>query len=313
MAVDGPERGDITRLLREWKNGQPDALQQLIPLVYPDLKRIAYGYLQHEKPGHTLQATGLVHELYLRLCNQREANWDDRAHFFTFTAKIMRMILTDHARRNLRLKRGGRSERVPLNDQLASDQLPWINLTGPEYIDLDCALDELEKIDKRKAQMVELCHLLGCTTQESAEMLQISLATAERDLKFARGWLYNRLRPRPIQEGRRSMADVTKTRDGYWRQVEEIFHQALDMPADARAVFVHERCGGDAAMEREVLGMLAGYEAQDRIGALRHGPVDGRRALRRFRNRAQNRRRRHGRRLSGAPAREISNSAPPSN
>jgi len=189
------QSGDITRLLQEWKQGQPEAFQALLPLVYADLRRIAYSCLQREHPGHTLQATGLVHELYLRLCNQRVPNWDDRAHFFTFTAKIMRMILIDHARRNLRLKRGGQNERVPLSDQLMSDQLPWFNLNGPEYIDLDSALDELEKIDKRKAQMVELCHLLGCTTQESAEMLQVSLATAERDLKFARGWLYHRLRP----------------------------------------------------------------------------------------------------------------------
>jgi len=184
------ERGDITQLLQAWKDGRTEALEQLIPLVYPDLKRIAYSYLRRERAGHTLQATGLVHELYLRLCNQREANWQDRSHFFTFAAKVMRMLLTDHARRNLREKRGGHNERVPL-----SDQLPWVDLNGPEYIDLDSALDELEKIDKRKSQMVELCHLLGCTTEESAGILHISLATAERDLKFARGWLYRRLRP----------------------------------------------------------------------------------------------------------------------
>jgi RNA polymerase sigma factor (TIGR02999 family) len=184
------DRGDITQLLQAWKDGRTEALEQLIPLVYPDLKRIAYSYLRRERAGHTLQATGLVHELYLRLCNQREANWQDRSHFFTFAAKVMRMLLADHARRNLREKRGGHNERVPL-----SDQLPWVDLNGPEYIDLDSALDELEKIDKRKSQMVELCHLLGCTTEESAEILHISLATAERDLKFARGWLYRRLRP----------------------------------------------------------------------------------------------------------------------
>jgi RNA polymerase sigma factor (TIGR02999 family) len=184
------ERGDITQLLQAWKDGRTEALEQLIPLVYPDLKRIAYSYLRRERAGHTLQATGLVHELYLRLCNQREANWQDRSHFFTFAAKVMRMLLADHARRNLREKRGGHNERVPL-----SDQLPWVDLNGPEYIDLDSALDELEKIDKRKSQMVELCHLLGCTTEESAEILHISLATAERDLKFARGWLFRRLRP----------------------------------------------------------------------------------------------------------------------
>jgi RNA polymerase sigma factor (TIGR02999 family) len=187
--------GDITRLLQEWKDGQPEAFQQLVPLVYSDLRRIAYSCLQREQPGHTLQATGLVHELYLRLCNQRAPDWADRAHFFTFTAKIMRMILIDHARRNLRLKRGGPSERVPLSEHDVADQLPWFNLNGPEYIDLDSALDELEQIDARKAHMVELCHLLGCTTQESADILQVSLATAERDLKFARGWLYSRLRP----------------------------------------------------------------------------------------------------------------------
>jgi hypothetical protein len=117
-----PEPGDITRLLQEWKDGQPEAFQKLLPLV------IAYRYLTRERPGHTLQATGLVHELYLRLNNQREANWENREHFFTFTAKVMRMILADHARRNLREKRGGGAEHLPL-----SDQFPWVNLNGPEY------------------------------------------------------------------------------------------------------------------------------------------------------------------------------------
>jgi RNA polymerase sigma factor (TIGR02999 family) len=117
------EPGDITRLLQEWKDGQSEAFQELVPLVYSDLRRIAHGCLQREHPGHTLQATGLVHELYLRLCNQRVPNWGDRAHFFTFTAKIMRMILIDHARRNRREKRGGRNERLPLSDQ--STALPF--------------------------------------------------------------------------------------------------------------------------------------------------------------------------------------------
>src|SRR5580700_8418556 len=107
-----PEAGEITRLLRDWRDGDREAFEALLPLVYTDLKRIAYGYLRRERADHTLQATGLVHELYLRLCNQREANWEGRAHFFTFTAKIMRMILADHARRNQREKRGGKNERV---------------------------------------------------------------------------------------------------------------------------------------------------------------------------------------------------------
>jgi RNA polymerase sigma factor (TIGR02999 family) len=184
------EPGDITRLLREWRDGQPDAFQSLLPLVYGDLHRIAGGYLNRERPGHTLQATALVHELYLKLCDQREANWKDRAHFFTFTAKLMRMILTDHARRRLSDKRGSGAEHLPL-----SDEFPWVDVNGPQFIDFDFALEELERIDRRKAQMVELCHVLGYTTPESAEIMDISLATAERDLKFARGWLYRRLRP----------------------------------------------------------------------------------------------------------------------
>lgn len=186
------DAGDITRLLQAWRGGQTGVLEQLYPLVYPDLKRIAYAYLRRERPDHTLQATGLVHELYLRLSNQREAAWEDRAHFFTFTAKVMRMILADHARRGLRQKRGGEVRKVPLGE-CEPAQLPWVKLDGPEFLDLDTALDELERIDPRKAQMVELCHLLGCTTQESADVLRVSVATAERDLKFARGWLYRRL------------------------------------------------------------------------------------------------------------------------
>ncbi len=186
------DAGDITRLLQAWCGGQTGILEELYPLVYPELKRIAYAYLRRERSDHTLQATGLVHELYLRLYNQRQAGWEDRAHFFTFTAKVMRMILSDHARRGLCQKRGGDARKVPLTE-CEPAKLPWVRLDGPEFLDLDTALDELEQIDPRKAQMVELCHLLGCTTQESADVLQISMATAERDLKFARGWLYRRL------------------------------------------------------------------------------------------------------------------------
>lgn len=184
------EPGDITRLLRQWKDGQPDALRNLFPLVYGDLRRIAGGYLNRERPGHTLQATALVHELYFKLCGQREADWHDRSHFYAFAAKLMRLILTDHARRHMRDKRGSGAVHLALSDQFA-----WVDVNGPEFIDFDRALDELEEIDRRKAQMVELCHVLGYTTPESAAIMNISVATAERDLKFARGWLYRRLRP----------------------------------------------------------------------------------------------------------------------
>jgi len=186
------EPGDITRLLRDWKEGRPDAFDQLMPVVYGDLRRIALGYFRHERHDHTLQATGLVHELYLRLCQQRENNWNDRAHFYTFAAKVMRRILADHARRGRAEKRGGPHLRVPLSDDLA-----WVDVSGPQMLDFDRALAALEGIDERKARMIELCHFLGCTTQEAADMMEISLATAERDLKFARGWLYRQMYPPP--------------------------------------------------------------------------------------------------------------------
>jgi RNA polymerase sigma factor (TIGR02999 family) len=196
-----PETGDITRLLQHWKNGQTEAFDELLPLVYPDLKRIAQGCLRAERPGHTLQATALVHELYLRLCRQREANWEGRQHFYTFAAKVMRMILTDHARRAKAAKRDP-AGKVPLNEEVISEQRSaagprdfGIEVAGPGYLDLEMALDELEKIDARKTRVVELCHLIGCSVNEAAGILQISQATAERDLKFARGWLYQRLRP----------------------------------------------------------------------------------------------------------------------
>lgn len=184
------EPGDITSLLHAWKEGRPGAFEQLMPVVYADLKRIALGYLRHERQDHTLQATGLVHELYLRLCQQRESDWNDRAHFYTFAAKVMRMILADHARRHHAGKRGGAGERVPLSEDLA-----WVDVSGPQMLDFDRALQGLEEIHERKARMVELCHFLGCTTKEAAGILGISLATAERDLKFAKGWLYRQMYP----------------------------------------------------------------------------------------------------------------------
>ncbi len=189
------EEAEITQMLRDWRDGRPGAFEQLMPVVYSDLRRIASGYLRHDRPGHTLQATGLVHELYLRLCRQRKADWSDRTHFYTFAAKVMRMILSDHARRHLADKRGGPSKRVPLSEEMA-----WVDVGSPQMLDFDRALTGLEAMHERKARAVELCHLLGCTTKEAADILGISLATAERDLKFARGWLYRQLYPAPASD-----------------------------------------------------------------------------------------------------------------
>jgi RNA polymerase sigma factor (TIGR02999 family) len=180
--------GEITLLLHKWKRGEPDALQQLMPLVYPHLRQVAAAYIRREKDPGVLQPTALVHEVYLRLIGQEKADWADRAHFYTFSAKIMRMILTDHARSDGAQKRGGGAEHVPL-----SDQIPWIRIGSESMIDLNRALDELEAIDPQKVQLVELRFFLGCTAEETAGILQISKATVDREVKFVKSWLYRRI------------------------------------------------------------------------------------------------------------------------
>lgn len=182
------EGGDITVLLRQWGAGDAAACDQLMPYVYPHLHDVAAAYLRRESDDHTLQPTALVHELYIRLMQQRKPDWDDRAHFYAFAAKLMRRILTDHARGADAAKRGSGLRHVPL-----CDELPWVNLNGPDTLDLNRALDELELVDPRKVRLVELRYFLGCTIAESAALLKVSTATAERDLKLVRAWLYSKL------------------------------------------------------------------------------------------------------------------------
>lgn len=183
------DAGEITVLLDRWRAGDRDACQQLIPHVYPHLKEVAAAYLRRESSDHTLQPTALVHELYLRLLQQRKADWRDRSHFFTFSAKMMRLILTDHARSTSAAKRGGESPHVPLNDEM-----PWVNLNSDDLLDVNRALDALEPVDPRKVQLVELRYFLGCTTAEAAELMGISPATADRDLAMVRSWLQVKLK-----------------------------------------------------------------------------------------------------------------------
>lgn len=181
--------GEITQLLGAWHEGDSKAFNALMPIAYPQLRQIAAAYLNRERGGHTLQATALVNELYLRLIHQRKADWKDRNHFFTFAAKLMRMILADHARSSRAQKRGGDSTHVPL-----SEDLPWLNMNGPEIYALDQALNELGRLDPRKVKIIELYHMLGCTANETAEVLQISKSTVDRDLRFVKAWLWRRLR-----------------------------------------------------------------------------------------------------------------------
>ncbi len=191
MALDTPIDGDVTRLLQRWRDGDPAVLDALIPLVYDQLHAIALGYMRHEREDHTLQPTALVNEVYLRLLNQRKITWNDRVHFYVFAARMMRNILKDHARAHLADRRGGKDAiRIPLTSEVA-----WAGSSPGELMDLDRALDRLEKLDARKAQLVELRFYLALTLEEVADVMSISLATVERDLKFSRSWLNHQMSP----------------------------------------------------------------------------------------------------------------------
>lgn len=190
-----PSKGDITLLLGKWKDGEPAAFEELMQLVYPHLRQVAAAYVRRERNPDVMQGTALVHELYLRLLNQKKAGWEDRRHFYTFSAKVMRMILIDHARENQTQMRGGGLERIPLSDDLA-----WVNIGSPEMLDLNRALDELGTLDPEKVQLVELRYFLGCTAEETASLIQVSKATVDRELRFIKSWLYRRIRPGAVRD-----------------------------------------------------------------------------------------------------------------
>ena len=182
-------KGDVTLLLQRWQQGDSKALADLLPVVYEQLHQIASGYMRRERDEHTLQPTALVHELYLRLLQQRKVDWDHRVHFYIFAARMMRNILTDYARAHRAERRGGDiTIHLPISEEVA-----WIGNSPEHILDLNHALDKLEQSDPRKAQLIEMRFYLALTMPEIAEILQVSRATADRDLKFARGWLYKEL------------------------------------------------------------------------------------------------------------------------
>jgi len=180
--------GEITLLLQQWTRGERDAFDRLMPLVYPHLCQLAAAYIRGERNAGVLQATALVHEVYLRLIGLKKTEWADRSHFYTFSAKVMRRILTEHARGSDRQKRGGGAEHVPL-----SEQIPWIQIDGESMVELNRALDELEAIDPLGVQLVELRFFLGCTAEETAEILRMSKATVNREVRVVKSWLYRRI------------------------------------------------------------------------------------------------------------------------
>jgi RNA polymerase sigma factor (TIGR02999 family) len=182
------QTAQVTRLLRAWCGGDRAALEQLMPLVYQELRRMARRYMQKEQPGNTLQATALVNEAYLRLVDVTGVQWQDRAHFFAISAQIMRRILVDAARARGSHKRGGEVVRVDLNESV--DALPELDR---RLVDLDEALESLARFDARKVKVVELRFFGGLSVKETAEVLKISSESVKRDWKFARAWLMHEL------------------------------------------------------------------------------------------------------------------------
>jgi RNA polymerase sigma-70 factor (ECF subfamily) len=180
---------DVTLLLSELQNGDQEAASKLMPLVYNELRRLASGYMRRERGEHTLQATALVHEAYLKLVNQRSVNWQGRSHFIGIAAQLMRRILIDHARGHLREKRGGAQEVIPLNEALVFSPGQSV-----ELLRLDEALDRLAKLDARQSKIVELRFFGGLSVEETAEFLAISPKTVKRDWSMAKAWLLGELK-----------------------------------------------------------------------------------------------------------------------
>ena len=179
---------EITRLLKAWSEGNDEALEKLTPLVYQELHRVARRYMAAERPDHTLQTTALIHEVYLRLVDARDVNWNDRAHFFAVCAQLMRRILIDFARSRHYQKRGGGARRLPL------DEAPLVSAEPPaDIMALDDALKTLARVDERKSRVVELRFFGGLSVEETAEVLKVSPETVMRDWKLAKAWLLREL------------------------------------------------------------------------------------------------------------------------
>src|SRR5215470_12923528 len=185
------DSGAVTRLLKAWEQGDTEARDLLIPLVYRELKRRASAYLRRERPDHTLQPTALVHEAFVRLVGQNRAAWKNRDHFFGIAAQMMRRILVDHARLRQRAKRPAPALRVALAEDVAT-----ILPAESEVLALDRALEELTRLDARQGQIVELRYFGGLSEQEVAAALSLSRATVTREWQTARAWLYRRMTKR---------------------------------------------------------------------------------------------------------------------
>jgi RNA polymerase sigma factor (TIGR02999 family) len=178
---------DLTDTFLRWRQGDAGAFEALVPRLYDEMRVLAASYLRHERVGHTLQPTALAHEAYLRLVDQRNVTWQNRAHFMALVAQAMRRVLADHARRRHAGKRGGGATALPLDGQ---------DIAGPDGVaadELDTALEDLSRLDPRQARVVELRFYAGLSIEETAEVLDMSPATVKRDWALARAWLHREL------------------------------------------------------------------------------------------------------------------------
>jgi RNA polymerase sigma factor (TIGR02999 family) len=183
-----PSSHDVTQLLKAWAAGDEQALEKLTPLVYEQLRRAAQHYMANERPGHTLQTTALVHEVYIRLVDCRHTNWQDRAHFLAVSAHLMRRILIDFARSRHSQKRGGAAAIIAFDEALTIGKQP-----DPNLLALDDALQSLAAVDVRKSKIVELKFFGGLTIDETAEVLRISAETVVRDWRLSKAWLLRQM------------------------------------------------------------------------------------------------------------------------
>ncbi len=192
-------QNDVTALLLAWSNGDRAALDALLPLVYAELRRRAHQKLQREDKGHSMQTTDLVHEVYLKLVDQRRAQWQNRAHFYAIAARLMRRILVDNARNRHAQKRG--SGRPPVS----LDEAPTlVAAPGVDFVLLDDALNRLQEMDERQASVVELRFFAGLSVEETAHVLELSPATVKREWATARAWLFREMGGGPAPQGRAS-------------------------------------------------------------------------------------------------------------
>lgn len=187
--MHAPQSNQVTQLLLDWSKGKREALNELMPMVYQELRKLASGYLRSERPDHTLQPTALIHEAYLRMIGHDMPEWQSRAHFFGVAARLMRQILVEHARTRQAVKRGGDQQKISLDDA------PQVFAQGDaaELLALDHALTKLSSLDERRARILEMRAFAGMSVEETAEALGVSDRTVKREMRLAQAWIRREL------------------------------------------------------------------------------------------------------------------------